>query len=154
MAKIWFSGFHTGNTVKSIIANTVGQLIANESLDMNGATIVLSRTGGGERKVTDYDTVLADGDVVTVQKSSVKSGSPCRAWMDVPVPTKPKEEIPRLMKDDDGQVVLVNRDIWNSTSVFSGTVVVNKSNELGYNGMFLKGRYTPYYGKVVIEYTR
>jgi len=154
MAKVWFSGYHTGNTVKTLNHDTIGDLIQSESLDMNGATIMVGR-GGHDQKVTDYNFRLADGDVVTVQKTSVKSGGYCTSKCVSPTPPpRPVEDIPRLVKDSDGNVILVNRDVWAGLSIFSGTVVVGKSYELGAVNNFLKSRFVPYYGKVEIEYKR
>lgn len=154
MARIWFSGYHTGNTVKTLSHDTIGQLVQAESLDMNGATIMVSR-GGTERKVTDYSYKLQDNDVVTIQKTSVKSGGSCTSRCVSPTPPPPPvEDIPRLVKDGDGNVILVNRDVWAGQAVFGGTVVVGKSYELGFVSNFLKSRFAPYYGKVEIEYKR
>lgn len=157
MARIWFSGYHTGSTVSQKSFSTIGQLVASEGLDMEGATIMLGRGDHTAHKITDYETILMDGDVITIQKTSVKSGGLCTAREVSSESPQPKEDIPRLMKDKmNGEIVLVSQNITTWTAgVFVGTIVLSTgSRQLGFQGAFNKTAFSPWYGKVEIEYKR
>lgn len=145
MATIWFSGYHTGNTVKQVTAPTLGELIAQESLDVGGATIMLSR-GGREQVVTDFNTPLSMGDMVSIQKSTVKSGI-CVASASS-FKQRGEGQVPYLAGDERGNIILVNRVIDNF--IVSGTVVCGETLELGRQSLFMRTRFTPFIGEVLL----
>jgi len=147
MAKFWFTSYHMGNTICKKEADTVGALLAQESINMEGAFVMISRNGE-ESKVTDLDTALVDGDTVTVQKGSVKSGS-IRSVISDHVDNN---SIPRLVIDDKNNVVLINREVWkNNPTIFSGTLIHGNGHEIGFNGNWLKHNFTTFNGQVTLS---
>jgi|TARA_Y100000310_G_scaffold344054_1_gene454823 hypothetical protein len=68
MAKIMYTSFHTGGQLAEMEANTPAEIAQSNSLPLEGVSIFVNDTEAVP------SAVLRDGDLVSFQKKSTKSG--------------------------------------------------------------------------------